>query len=56
MGINFYNLVSGSSGNPCSNEYEGPQPFSEVECKQMAAHVRSIKHKLQVMIYVFIKY
>uniref|UniRef100_A0A914VI35 Zinc carboxypeptidase A 1 n=1 Tax=Plectus sambesii TaxID=2011161 RepID=A0A914VI35_9BILA len=44
---NFKWGVAGSSNNPCSETYDGPSPFSEVEPKQVADFLTANKANLK---------
>jgi len=47
--------VSGTSASPCDETYEGPSPFSEIECKSLAdyicSHNGSIKFYMNIHTY-----
>ncbi|XP_027198544.1 carboxypeptidase B-like isoform X2 [Dermatophagoides pteronyssinus] len=41
---------TGSSGNPCSNTYHGPRPFSEPETASIASHVMQNKNNIKLFL------
>ncbi|KAH9529559.1 Sodium-dependent noradrenaline transporter [Dermatophagoides farinae] len=41
---------TGSSGNPCSNTYHGPRPFSEPETAAIASYVMQNKDKIKLFL------
>lgn len=42
--------TGGSSGNPCSETYRGPQPFSEPETKSISEHI--LKNSQNIKLYM----
>ncbi|XP_066995984.2 zinc carboxypeptidase-like [Anabrus simplex] len=46
----FFWNVTGTSGNPCSDIYAGPKPFSEIETRTLSSYITTIAKKIDVFL------